>query len=171
MISHINTEFWISSEGGGGDCQPWTPFQDSLVPRSFLINWPLLSLNFCARRAHTIPAPIPLKTYQEAHFISTFPNMQADLGFLVQKKMVFVSCSVLGLVSNMPNFKHAQFMHRHATAVYTYFCRVLVPLRLVVMQHSSCLLSSLLCKVVCKVILGCTVLPFALADFFKTRDL
>jgi hypothetical protein len=37
--------------------------------------------HICAHRARTIPALIALKINQEAHFIASFLNMQADLVF------------------------------------------------------------------------------------------
>jgi hypothetical protein len=44
-------------------------------------NWPFGDLHICARRAQTIPAPIALKIYQDAHFSAFFLNMQAKLVF------------------------------------------------------------------------------------------
>jgi hypothetical protein len=46
---------------------------------SYIGQW--RDLHICARRAQTIPAPIALKIYHEAHFINSFLNMQAELVF------------------------------------------------------------------------------------------
>jgi hypothetical protein len=52
--------------------------------------------------AQTIPALSALKINQEAHFIASFLNIQADLVFSCSgKKMVTISCFVPGLLSNM----------------------------------------------------------------------
>jgi hypothetical protein len=43
-------------------------------------------LHICARRAQTIPAPIALKIFQDAHFSASFLNMQAELVFSCSAK-------------------------------------------------------------------------------------
>jgi hypothetical protein len=56
----------------------------------------LLCAHLC-RRAQTSPAPIALKIYPEAQFITALPNMQTDLFHVL-----------------FPDFNHAQF-HNHAS--------------------------------------------------------
>jgi hypothetical protein len=50
-----------------------------LPVRSFLINWPLVSLAHSAHHAQKIPALFALKIEQEPHVVSYFSNMQAEL--------------------------------------------------------------------------------------------
>jgi hypothetical protein len=89
LISHVNTEFSNASWGG---CQPWTHFQDSLVPRSFLINGLWRDLHICAHRAQIFPAPIALKIH--VLFLEFFKHAQFHIAYASRHHS-----SVHGLVS------------------------------------------------------------------------
>jgi hypothetical protein len=103
-------------------CQPWTHFQDPLVPRSFLRNWPLVRFAHLCMSCTDHPCSNCSENLPGSSFHHLLSNMQTKLVFFCSKKMVSISCVVPGLLSNIPNL---HFMHRNATAVYSDFYHVL----------------------------------------------
>jgi hypothetical protein len=105
----------------GVGCQPWTHFQDSHVPRSFLINWPLASLAYlctpCADHScSNCSGNLPGSLFHHLRF--KYANRTSVL--LLRKRLVSISCLVPRLSQTCP-IPH--FMHRKATAVYKDFWR------------------------------------------------
>jgi hypothetical protein len=78
-----------------GACQPWTHFQDLLVPRSFLINWPFLRLAHLCTPCTDLPCSNCSQNLPG--FSASFLNMQADLVFSCSVKnggcFKFCSCN------------------------------------------------------------------------------
>jgi hypothetical protein len=113
--------FWIASWGG---CQPWTHFQHSVVPRSFLISWSLVRLAHfctpctdhpCSNRSENLPGS------SFYHLFSKYANRTSVLLF----RTIWCLFHVLFL-----HFRHtcptSQVMHRNAAAVYMYCCHILL---------------------------------------------
>jgi hypothetical protein len=119
---NFSRQYWLFGLLHGGVASLGHIFKIHLSPdQSSYIGLFLRLASVC--RAQTIPAPIALKIYQEAHFFTSILSMQTELVIFRsgKKGVYFMFCSFCGLSSDMPNFTCLALPQQCAWTFVTYY--------------------------------------------------
>jgi hypothetical protein len=125
IISHVNTEILDCFIGGLPALDNFSGFTcPKTIPHKLAFGETLCT-HLCTPCTNH-PCSNCSEVYQDAHFIASFPYMQAELVFsCTAKKWCLFQVLFLDIFQTCPT---SHFMHRNATAVYMDFCHIL-PLR------------------------------------------